>query len=255
MGALVAAAWLTRADVIKPGIVWDLQDDGFRSVALVGEEVFGVDAGRKLYAKYEASAPKALVISVYPTVEEGSLLAGKGHTDVTFDDWERMYYARHGHESLRAMQLIAIGKNAVLKIADHGHVSRVILRGDDPTIVDAGGRRCQILTLSFHHLPRPIRADGQNPTIVNLDVQVDSVPDDSQAKAITRALWEKLGRVTVDVSMRADNWFIEDQSFPAWYPFAKDDGPSSLADYRSHGEVGCRSDQSEVRCSRSLYGR
>ncbi|HWE49661.1 MAG TPA: hypothetical protein VG273_07730 [Bryobacteraceae bacterium] len=214
-GVLFAGASLASPDPIKAGVVWDFQDGGFRSVSLVGEEYFGIDVAKKLLVKYADGASRLLKVLVYPTAEDGSLLDGKAHTDVTYSDWDRMYYARHGHESLRAMEIITTGQDAVVRIADRGRLSRIVMRGKDPTIIHAGGHEAEILTVSFHRRPRSIWPDGKNPIFVIADLRVDSLPTDSQALEIMRATKHVSGRLR------------------STYPFAQIHGSLRMSRFRS----------------------
>lgn len=52
------------------------------------------------------------------------------------------------------------------------------------------------------------------------------------------------------VKVRADNWFIEDLSFPAQYPFSSERSPAGFAEYKSHGSITCMSDPAPIRCFR-----
>ncbi len=253
LSGLAVGLFAVLCGAAESGTVFDHQDDGFRAIVLVGGQFLGIDQLRSLFLKYEASAPKALVISAFSNEDDAVLMAGKGHTDVSYSDWENMYYSRRGHDTLQMSELIAIGKNVVIRTADRGRVSRVVLRGVDPTLMEIRGNRCELLKLSFHRLPRPLHADGLNPVVVKLNVRTDSFPTDSDAEEITRVIRKSLGQAAVNVAIRSDTWFIEDESFPPWYPFGRDTAPSSVEEYRSHGEIGCSGDVSGIRCAHLLY--
>ncbi len=67
-----------------------------------------------------------------------------------------------------------------------------------------------------------------------------------ETREIARVVRERLHHDVVNIDIRADTWFINDNSFPPWYPFANDDGPHSL------GRIRSRNTKRTVRCGASV---
>jgi len=202
---LTANACLLSFDVFPPGVIFDRKDDWFRRIPLVGEEFFDVARLKLQFQRERQSAPRAFVISAFATTQDAILLGGKGHTESDYGHWERLYYARHGHDAIRMMELIAINDNAVIRVADRGKVSRVVVSGTDPTIFQVGKRHCDLLQLTFQRLPHAIRRDGKNPVIVRVNVQTDQLPTDSEARDIMQTIRNRLRYKIVDGDIRRDN--------------------------------------------------
>lgn len=148
------------------------------------------------------------------------------------------------------VRLTAINGSAVMETADGPNVSRVVLRGTDPTIFTANGQVCKLLLLRFNRLPRSIRADERNPMTVTGYVQSQQLPRPDSAKAIAVKIQEITGHPSVRVEILTDAWFIQSTFFPLWYPFMQDREPLSFSEYASRGEVFCSGNERGIRCSR-----
>ncbi len=235
----VAAEVRTLFDKSFPG--------GFRIVELVGEESLAVARLQAYLADAKLDPPLLLHVTAADSmVSLGVLSGGKGSTEKDYAAWDHMHFARQGHEQIRALELLAIGNDAVVRIAERGKVSKVVLRGKDPTLLTVGSRHCELLTVRAYQLPHT----SPSPTHVALTVWTDALPTATEALAITRELQARLHASWIQVDMRPDNWFIDDQFYPVWFPFHPANPPGSLAEYKSHGQRTCFGDPREVHCPR-----
>jgi hypothetical protein len=247
VGALILCAAIVSADVVGFGTA-----DQFRKVVVVGSEYMQITALERVLSGGKMT--NSVIVMAFANPDDARLfIAGKGHTDVTYADWAAMYRATRHRQQFRMMRLIKVADDIVVQIADGGHVSRMVLRGADPTRFPAGGKACELLDLYWYRLPRPIRRDGVNPLNADAYIRTDSLPSNHEAMLITRELQKRLKHPDVMVQLRTDTWFIEDSRFPVWFPFSHDPPPDFRA-YRSRGEIFCRASASEVVCHGGATG-
>jgi len=120
------------------------------------------------------------------------------------------------------MRYFAIGDDVLIQAVSGTKTSRSVVSGRDPTVINAGSRTGEILYIYFNKLPRPIRADGQNPAVLRIDLKIDKLPTVREAETMTERLQARLGHEDVRVAMRTDTWFQDDPGAPLWYPFSAD---------------------------------
>lgn len=241
------SAW---AQTREPEKLMDFSGQGFRLVAFVGQEYFSPAYLEEVFERERHGSPRAFLIEAFGDRASATIFAGKGRTEVDYPDWERMYYARSGHDSLRAMELIAIGNDSVIRVRDGRRLSRLILEGKDPTIFTVGPRSCELLQLRFTRLPRPLNPGGENTITVHVTLKTDILPNESEAKEITQELVRRLQYPVLNLNIRTDTWFIDDSSFPAWFPFSNEQGPRDAAEYRAKSSIHCFAKTGAIRCVR-----
>lgn len=245
------------AGAIGVGVVLDRHDEDLHDVAVVGPHFMSVPRldqfAKELTSRDQASA-RLLIISAFANSDDaGQTLAGKGRTEITYDEAVDMLRAAQTRGAFRMMRLFSVDKNSVVQTVNGPRISRVILSGADPTLFEAGGRHCEILEVYFRRLPRPVRPDGRNPILVNMYVTTDRLPTDHEAEAITRTLQNLIHHQFVSAHIRSDRWFLEDPQFPLWYPFSSSVNPPTYQQFASAGEMYCSSDETGVRCSRGQF--
>lgn len=250
---LVLLGAVANCDVIGTGVVLDRSDGGLRKIVEVGDNLLNIagieQAYKRLVSEHERAALKYLAISAFANSDDASqYLVGKGHTDMAYDEAIQRLFEAQRRGPLRMLRLVSMGGNTVVQKTDGRTVSRTVVRGTDPTLFEAGGVRCELLEVYFNRLPRPIRADGQNPVLLHVYLKTSALPTIQAAEEVTRVIQHMLGHRNVFLNMRTDTWFIEDERFPLWYPFDTDRRPPTFAQYKSRGEAFCIADESKIRC-------
>lgn len=239
------------ADVIGSGRVVDRRDENFHQVVVVGEKFLSNDNLRELF-QTERQANENFVATAFPNADAAaSVISGKGHTDMEYDEWKHQFEALRSRDPLRMKELISIGNETVIRGVDNGRVSRTVIgSGSDPTFFDSAGRRCEILEIYFYRLPRPLQPDGGNPLTVSVYVRVAPLPNESEAKLIVHELQRRLRHSSISVNISVDSWFIESARFPVQFPFEIDPKPPTLGEYRTRAQMFCQGSESAVVCHR-----
>jgi hypothetical protein len=77
------------ADVIGPGRVVDRRDENFHQVVLVGEEFLSKNNLQKLFLT-EREGNEVFTATAFPNANAAaSVISGKGHTDMGYDEWKQ----------------------------------------------------------------------------------------------------------------------------------------------------------------------
>ncbi len=139
--ALLAACILPLlADLIGEGIVFDRQDEDVRAVAVVGSNFMSLSGLEELSQGLRSASrapPRALIISAFANSGDASqTLAGKGRTEVTYDEAVAQLRAARARGTFRMMRLISVGDNTVIQTVNGTKISRSVLAGVDPTIFE-----------------------------------------------------------------------------------------------------------------------
>jgi hypothetical protein len=252
LAVFLVAALSCFADVIGSGVVFDNRIGDLRSITVVGHEFMNQRRLLKLSEEVRVDSnppPIVLIISAFDNADDASqTLAGKGTTEMTYSEAVKRIGAAHERRNFRMMRYASIGHNAVIQTVDGINVSRVLVEGRDPRLLQVGKRSLELLDLQFHKLPRPVRPDGLNPAIISVYLKADRLPTRSEAEAITRDLQTLLHHDDLRVNIRTDTWFLEDSAVPLWYPFSPDQVPPNYSDYQARGEVFCLADDKAIRC-------
>ena len=249
-GAILSAVGARPADFDRATIA-DREVDRLLTVTLVAPEALDPVALSNFYRQRLDKArvkPRVFVLLAFPgTYEAGLISAGKG-PEATFEQIEARYREARGRWPVRAARILAIGSNALLQQTDGKNVSRRILSGSDPTIFRAGSHAYELLELHVAVLPRPLRPRVPNRVRVDCYVKTAVLPTPLDARLVARALQAALGERHVTVTIRTDSWFVEDLSFPLWYPFEPAGRFPSRAEYVARGEIYCDGDAADIRC-------
>ena len=220
------------------------------SICIAGKDVFSEDYVKSLYRKHKQTASIALVISSFENRKDAALLQGRGVTERGYAGWKEMseHWTTGEKKSLRMLELMSIGPNAIIRRVNNGAVTKTVLAGKDPTILDVNGCRGDILHVGFHRLPVSQSGSSPGPVIIGINVKTDIFPAKGQALAITYYLYKVFRHREIQVSIRSDSWFLDDPFFPAWFPFGDNFGPRNLTEFRSHREMLCWGDSRGVKC-------
>ncbi len=250
---LAAATGVAYPSDAKLVTMLDRRLDGLWDVALVGPSATD---GQTLLGYYRNAVrgvrpgqePKLVVVAGFRDANgAGMMLYGAGSTEKTYYDIVARIRQARATGGFRMTRLTVIGSNAVLQSVVGDRVARAVPFGRDPTRFEVAGRKCVLLVINFHRLPRSIRPDGTNPTIVIAYIKADAVPGAKAAALIARRIQGMTGQRNVRVDIRSDSWFIEG-TFPLWYPFEPDSRIPSLSEYTSRGEILCTGDEKRIRC-------
>lgn len=243
----------SRSDVLGTGVVFDKRDDGMRTIFEVGAAVatpVGLQRAYKEISEAERSKLTFLSISAFRNSEDAALmLSGKGRTEITFDEAVKALRDAQKRGPLPMLRLVSIGADTVIQETDGVKISRRLLRGKDPTVFEVGRVRCDLLEVYFHRLPRPIRNDGQNPLLLKIYLKTNRLPTIREARTITRVLQDTFHKRNICLNIRTDTWFLQDDAFPFWYPFAPDRTPPTFEEYKARGQMFCVADESRMRCN------
>lgn len=244
-----------RSQPFQTGIALDtFEKEGFHQIAVIGNEYLDVQKLRSLYESRRRTTDRVFIIyALENSLDASRMLTGVGATDVEFEGWSRLYHSVPAPNKLQMMQLVAIGSDVVVEAVDGLKVSRFVLSGKDPMLFEIAGRKCQILEL---HWTRPLielHKGVGTPLNVSVPLRTDILPTVIEAEAITREIQRRLNYVNVFVHIRTDTWFIEDASYPLWFPFApSEQPPTSWKEYVSAGTMVCgiKVGETEISCAR-----
>ena len=252
-GSVMGLYGLLAAQGGSPDVLSSYTVEGLRKSVIVGGEYMNLPFLRLCYELERSISPAR--VSIVTVFEDRELAieanGGKGHSEIAYSDWKRRYGAMRNLRGVHTMRLVSIGSDAVLQTAEMGNVSRLIVAGTDPTMMNVDGVQCELLDLYWTRLPAPIREDGGNPLRVDVYVKTGRLPTEAEASQITRRLQTRIGHDNMTVSIRTDSWFIESSRFPVRFSFAEDQ-PPSLEEYVSRGSAFCIGEAGSVRCRRTL---
>jgi hypothetical protein len=249
---LVIAVPQSRPDSLDHGVAWDLvQPEGFHQMMVVGPEYLNPETLKKLYQERAKPSDRFFRIDAVETRVDADHMSGPGASDQEFQDWERRLREVRNRDSFRMMRLVAMGKDVVIETVNGSKASSEVISGHDPMRFGLGGRVCRLLEVYWS---RPLSPPGQgrpSPLDVKVDLMTDVLPEVSVAEKITAELQRRLNYSQVMTFMRGDTWFIDDEQFPLWFPFAPGAKPPSLQEYIAKGVMVCVGG-AEVRCHRSV---
>lgn len=250
---LVLMSSIACSNVIGANVVFDKSDEGLRTIVAVGEDVLTVagieQAYKDLVSEQERSKLTFLTISAFENIAAASrYIRGKGHTEITYAVAVKQLLEARSRNPVPMLRLVSIGGNTVIQKTDGLTISRPVMRGKDPTLFSAGEIQCELLEVYFNRLPRAVRADGHNPVLLHVYLKTTPLPKVQQAEEVTRLIQQMLGHTDAFINMRADTWFLEDERFPVWYPFAPARKPPTYEEYKSRGETFCIAVDTKIRC-------
>lgn len=235
-----------------PGLVSDRSEtEGFRQMAVIGEEYLDVARLTALYRDGRRPADRVFVIYALPNpTYASSMLVGTGASDVGFDGWHNSYNLAPNHNALRMMQLVAIGNDVVVESVDGLRTSRIVVEGKDPLLFEEAGRKCQILEFHWTRPLGELQKGAGTPLSVEVPVRADKLPTVPEAEAITREVERRLSYKDVFVNIRTDTWFVEDEWYPMWFPFAPgEQPPANEKEYLSKGRMACGNRGMGISCT------
>jgi len=129
-------------------------------------------------------------------------------------------------------QVVGIGGSAVLQVRSGDRYYQTILAGNDPT-------RFKINNQPFHLLHFWLSGNRTPFFITTLFLQVSGPLSKTNSLAALKFLKQQTGMTNVVIVVRQDDWFVENEHFPALYPFSPNPRFPSEAEFRRGRSIAC----------------
>ena len=130
--------------------------------------------------------------------------------------------------------MISIGDNAVIRMRDaSGTVSRKVLAGKDPLIIDVESDRFEIVYIAFSPPGRYVQQS------INVYIQTDAPLRVDTGLDLLRRLDPIFPGFEVAVAARHDAWFIYEPSYPFFNPLTETLPPPVAAEYTKTQTLTC----------------
>lgn len=171
--------------------------------------------------------PRANVTILHVYGERGAAPLPQPVHGHTYEYW-RGFYDSQSQLPNEIAEMVAIGKNAVLRMRDaSGRVTRRVLAGRDPLLIGLQGTRFEIVHLAFSPA-RPYIFQRAS-VYVRTAEPLETAPG-LELLGILRPVFPDL---EVSVYIRNDAWFIHEAGYPFFNPLVEDEIPPSPDEYRT----------------------
>lgn len=246
--AVVVLLPITEVMVSAQEATFELRvPNGLHRCVLIEQKEFNrerVEAISRTFLNENRSLP-VLKLSIVTNRRDSAIaLCGKCMYDYPFSVWlrlRRQWLLEHGPVA----EMIAINGNAVLRVRDRaGDIQRVVLAGNDPLRVRVAGTAIEILHIAFPSAEGVFRsretlefyARRSGPLSLN------------EAVEVTRVLRDATGG-RIDLSVRADSWFVASEHFPIVSIFEPITEPPRYESLVQNKTIYCIGAVRDVRCA------
>jgi hypothetical protein len=159
----------------------------------------------------------------------------------TYDTWRRAF-ERIRVATIPVAEMVSVGDSAVLLFrGPDQQVSRRVLRGADPTEIDLPEGAVHITHLGLM-ATRARSAEYRVQVFGWTDARLTA----QFGAEVFTVLVRQLGSNRIDLSLRADPWFIDDPAYPVW-PLVNV-GPPMREEFITSPTLTCGRGQKDVRC-------
>jgi hypothetical protein len=186
--------------------------------------------------------PNLAVLTFFPS-KEAIESNCKCRTDITYDFW-RAIYDQASHQALSGGEIIAVNHSAVVRYRSaSGEILRTVVGHSDPLRFNLAGCSANLLYIA----PIPFESGRGDDPELELFFQSRS-PSRGCAQEVAEAVMSRLGVYLFRLHLRADAWFVEDESFPVIFPYSKSGPPPSESEYRAAHQATCYVSSKSLRC-------
>ncbi len=189
-------------------------------------------------------------LGIVTSEADSERVRGVRATDGLYADWRREWMEEYRMNfPVARVSVIGGGVRLEWRMAD-GSMAREVVRGGDPLVVEAGGRRYEL----FHVLAREMRGRrGEGPVSGYLYQVVLAARDGGRVplhEAVVRAIARRLRTRRLQVRLQMNTWF-RDANLPTVYPFAPPVIPPMTLREASPFESWCELAGDRVECAAS----
>lgn len=204
---------------------------------IVPKSEFDADSVERLFRRLlseKAGEGTLIDVRVYPSFE-ASAANCKCQSDVNYQVWKGQFQEQRSR-SLPGAELISYGSSSVMLFRDEaGSVGRKVLRGTDPSMIGSATCSAELLYVR----PTFPSDNSRSYTEATFFLRSAREPTRQCANELGKELSRRTQLTTIDLWVRSDAWFIEDESFPIVHAYDKILNPPSETDYRASKEAGC----------------
>jgi hypothetical protein len=193
---------------------------------------------------------KASIIDIEAMDNPNSyMLTAMGRDELNYDIWRELFSIYEKHIPPMA-ELLQIGHNSAMRLRDsQGHVSEIVLRGNNPYVIHACGKDLSLIHLGIYDPKRPPEFT-ETYTELRFFLVAQHQPDRQMAECAFSEARRLSGIQHVSVIIRLDPWFIVDSLFPVVSPFLQEVHPLSKQALISAPEWSCTAlDNGKTFCS------
>ena len=102
--------------------------------------------------------------------------------------------------------------------------------------------------MEYELLDAKLQKQLQGDPVLGVFIKSNHVPMLEAGKHVTEMILGRFPIRRIEVSIRADVWFLYD-SFPVWFPFSKPQQPPTWEEFRHSKEVQCNNVYYPLSCS------
>ncbi len=179
------------------------------------------------------------------------LRSGKGITDYSYQYWHDQYSDISSRLSEIA-ELVKIGDSATLRIRwKTGATEEIRILGENVFHGQVGGQRYDLLELTL----RPVLPHSRRPEIVPsiaIKVEEEGTLNAATADELSNYFRSRISARGLQVVIRSDSWFIDDESYPYVNPFVEAGDPPGWGTYEQTISYYCKPSQLGSACNRSI---
>lgn len=166
--------------------------------------------------------------------DQGTFLLGKPGNYCPYDTW-RMKYEKAASTPMQIAEFVRVGDSSILLMRHRdATLTRRVLSGEDPMVLNVNGTRLNILHFATTELNS---RSSESRLLVYAQTAAPLKPE--LGAAALEALFGKLTFAEVILGVRGDSWFINDTPYPVLPPFAPDSPPPSKEQYSHSPEMAC----------------
>lgn len=194
------------------------------------------------------SNAKLIVFDAYATEQAGGSDNCKCSTDITFEFWKSLYQSYIIKAPMAAAQLLGLNGNLLLRVREPGGVvTTKVLKGTSLSRFQFAGATLNLLHVGVTRRQQTsLTNDG---AIHGEFFLVTEQPFDSSfARDLAVHLQSESGLSTLSVLIRADPWFIREDTFPVAYPFLPNSDPPGQETYETSRQSTCVIEGKKIQC-------
>lgn len=213
-----------------------------RAILLPREE-FSRKKAEALSRSFLKAQPDALLVKYQIATEKYQAYLVPKSPMATFEGWLRRFQRLNSLDWCMAEMLSIAGSAVVRFRGETGETERIILKGNDPLLLEIGPARYEILHVDLARGPSGYLAN------VRVFVRASKKPDVRAGEEVVRMLAQQLPFQRMTVNLRSDPWFATDDGFPDYHPFSHERQPPTESEYNSSPTVYCGLHSGRISCN------